>query len=411
MTEVHVKRELRSGVVLLGLLSGLAWGCSSDATGGPTGSWVGTWSASPLCFQAATVLGLSRSTKFDDQTIRMVVHASIGGDAVRVRLTNHCGEVPLEIGAASIGIRESESSIRAGTERTLRFDGRGAVVIPPGETLTTDPVELGVPALGDLAISIYLPGETVPTTSHPQAARSFVSGRGDFTADVAGGAFGSVVPHWFFLDAVEVVARDDAAAVVAFGDSVTEGTGTTFDANRRWPDFLARRLVVANRTLGVLNQGINGNRVLNTLLGDSALARFDRDVLGQAGVKYVILLEGINDIGLGSPDVTAEQIITGYEELIERAHARGLAIFGGTLTPAEGNPYAFYAPYDESKRVAVNRFIREGGAFDGVVDFAAAVSDPSNPARWRPGLSVDALHPSDAGAEALANAVDLTLFE
>jgi lysophospholipase L1-like esterase len=150
--------------------------------------------------------------------------------------------------------------------------------------------------------------------------------------------------------------------------------------------------------------------VLHSLLGDSALARFDRDVLGQAGVKYVILLEGINDIGLGNPDVTADQIIAGYRELIDRAHARGLAIFGGTLTPAEGNPYAFYKSYDESKRRAVNQFIREGGAFDAVLDFAGAVSDPANPSRWKIGLSADSLHPSDAGAEVIANQIDLALF-
>ena len=404
-------RSSRSPLLFGVLLAVASSGCS-DHDGEPsTEAWVGTWSTSPMCFQAATILGLARDARFDDQSVRMVVHTSIGGDVVRVKLTNECGDVALEIGAATIGISETDAGIRAGTERPLRFDDRESVVLPPGSTMTSDPVELGFPALTDLAISIYLPSETVPTTSHPLAARSFVSGRGDFTADVDGQAFRTAMPHWVFLGAVEVVAPEDAAAVVAFGDSVTEGTGTTLGANRRWPDFLARRLVAADRSLGVLNQGINGNRVLTSLLGESALRRFDRDVLGQAGVKYVILMEGINDIGLGSPDVTAEQIIAGYEELIERAHARGLTIFGGTLTPAEGNPYAFYAPYDESKRVAVNRFIRDGGAFDGVIDFAAAVGDPANPSRWRPGLSVDALHPSDAGAEALANAVDLTLFE
>lgn len=404
-------RSSRSSFVLCALLAVASSGCSDAGGGDADGGWVGTWSTSPVCFQAATILGLARDTRFDDQSVRMVVHTSIGGDVVRVKLSNVCGDVALEIGAATIGISESGAGIRAGTERTLRFDDRESVVIPSGSTATSDPVELGFPALSDLAISIHLPNETVPTTSHPLAARSFVSDRGDFTSDVEGGAFRKAMPHWIFLDAVEVLARDDSAAVVAFGDSVTEGTGTTLGANRRWPDVLARRLAAADRSLGVLNQGINGNRVLTSLLGESALRRFDRDVLGQAGVEYVILLEGINDIGLGNPDVTAEQIIAGYQELIERAHAHGLEIFGGTLTPAEGNPYAFYAPYDESKRVAVNRFIRDGGAFDGVIDFDAAVGDPANPSRWRAGLSVDALHPSDAGAEALANAVDLTLFE
>jgi lysophospholipase L1-like esterase len=260
-------------------------------------------------------------------------------------------------------------------------------------------------------ITLYLPSDTLPSTSHPQAASGYVSGEGDFTSAIDGAAFQTITQHWFFLASVDVLVSGDVAAIVAFGDSVTEGTGTTFDANRRWPDFLSRRLVAANQSFGVLNQGINGNKVLNSLLGDAALVRFDEDVLGQAGVKYMILLEGINDIGMGYPDVTADQVIAGYRELSDRAHAKGLKIFGGTLTPAEGNPYQFYAPYDESKRVAVNRFIRESGAFDAVVDFAAAVSDPVDPSRWGQGLSGDSLHPNDAGAEALADAVDLSLFE
>jgi lysophospholipase L1-like esterase len=208
-----------------------------------------------------------------------------------------------------------------------------------------------------------------------------------------------------------VLSDSASGAIVALGDSIIDGAGSTYDANTRWPDVLARRLVAAGKRFGVLNQGINGNKVLNSLLGDSALVRFDRDVLDQAGVKYVILLEGINDIGLGNPDVTADQVIAGYRELIDRAHAAGLRILGGTLTPAEGTPIPFYAPYDESKRVAINDFIRDGGAFDAVVDFAAAVTDPADPAHWRAGLSADALHPNDAGAEVMGDAVDLSLFQ
>jgi lysophospholipase L1-like esterase len=363
-----------------------------------------------MCFQAATILGLSPTTRFDDQSIRMVVRTSLGGDAVRVKLTNQCGEVPLLIGAASVGVQEAGASIRSGTERPLLFEGVASIAIAPGATATSDAVDLALPAQSDLAITLYLPEETVPSTSHPLTAPGWVSGSGNFTTTLEAAPFVTGTAHWFFLDAVEVAAETGARAVVALGDSVTEGTGTTFGANRRWPDFLARRLLAAGEKLGVLNQGINGNKVLNSLLGQAALIRFDKDVLGQAGVKYVILMEGINDIGLGNPDVTAEEIIAGYRELIERAHAAGLEIFGGTLTPAEGNPFPFYEPYEESKRVAVNQFIRESGAFDGVIDFAAAVSDPANPARWRAGFTLDALHPSDAGAEALAGAVDLSLF-
>ena len=372
--------------------------------------WVGTWSASPLCFHAATLLGLPASTQFDDQSVRMIVHTSIGGSALRLKLTNQCGDIPLAIGAATLGIRETGASIRPQTDRTLTFAGQPSVTIPAGSTTTSDPVTLALPPLSDLTVTLYLPGPTIPTTSHPQAATGYVSGRGDFTHALDGTQFQPAVRQWFFLDSVEVLAGDGAGAIVAFGDSIIDGAGSTYDANTRWPDFLARRLVDAHKDLGVLNQGINGNKVLNSLLGDSALARFDTDVLGQAGTKYAILLEGINDIGLGDPDVTADQIIAGYHELIDRAHAGGLTIIGGTLTPAEGTPYPFYKPYDEAKRQAVNQFIRESGAFDAVVDFDRAVDDPADPSHWRSGLSNDSLHPNDAGAEVLADAIDLSLF-
>jgi outer membrane protein assembly factor BamB/lysophospholipase L1-like esterase len=372
--------------------------------------WVGTWSTSPVCYDAARILGLPPSLEFDDQSVRMIVHTSIGGDTVRVRLTNHCGSTPLDVGAAAIGLRDAGARLHAGTVRPLTFAGQPAVAIPPGSTATSDPVALSVPPSSDVAVTLYLPAETLPSTSHPQAATGYLSGGGDFTQDVDGTSFPTTVGQWFFLDAVEVLVGGEVGAIVAFGDSIIDGAGTTYDANRRWPDYLARRLGATQKPFGVLNQGINGNRLLNSLLGDSALLRFDRDVLGQAGVRYVILLAGINDIGVGNPDVTADQVIAGYRELIDRAHAAGLRIFGGTLTPAEGTPYPFYEPYEESKRVAINQFIRESGAFDAVLDFAAAVSDPADPSRWKPGLSADALHPTDAGAETLAGAVDLSLF-
>jgi lysophospholipase L1-like esterase len=372
--------------------------------------WVGTWSTSPLCYQAATLLGLPPSTQFDNQSIRQIVRTSIGGNTVRVKLTNGCGSTPLEIGAATVGIRDTGARIVPGTDRTLSFAGQQSATVPAGSTVTSDPVALALPPSSDLAITLYLPAMTLPGTSHPQAATGYLSGTGDFTQDLSDTPFPTTVRQWFFLDAVEMLVRSDAAAIVAFGDSIIDGAGTTYDANRRWPDFLARRLAAANKSFGVLNQGINGNKVLSSLLGDSALVRFDRDVLGQSGVKYVILLEGINDIGL-APAATADQVIAGYRELIDRAHAAGLEIFGGTLTPAEGTPYPFYAAYDESKRVAINQFIRDGGAFDAVLDFAAAVTDPDDPAHWRAGLSGDSLHPSDAGAEALAESIDLSLFQ
>jgi outer membrane protein assembly factor BamB/lysophospholipase L1-like esterase len=376
----------------------------------PGKHWVGTWSTSPLSFTSATLVGLPPSTRFENQSVRMIVHTSLGGDALRVRLTNQYGSEPLAIGAAAVGIREEGASLLPETERALRFGGETSIGIPAGSTAVSDPVAMSLPALSDVAITLYLPSQTLPTTSHPQAATGYVSEPGDFTSNLDGAPFQTTVRQWFFLDAVDVLAANDTSAIVAFGDSIIDGAGSTYDANTRWPDFLAARLAAANQNVGVLNQGINGNKVLSPGVGDAGLVRFDKDALEQSGVKYVILLEGINDIGLGHPDVSAEDIIAGYRDLIDGAHARGLAIIGGTLTPAEGNPYPFYAPYDEAKRIAVNQFIRDGGAFDAVVDFDAAVHDPADPSRWRAGLSADSLHPSDAGAQAMAEAVDLSLF-
>ena len=362
-----------------------------------------------MCYQAATLLGLPKTLEFDNQSVRMIVHTSLGGSAFRVKLTNLCGTTPLSIGAASVGIQDTGASVQPETARSLTFDGQSAVAIPAGAAVTSDPVELALPALSNVTITLYLPDQTVPTTSHPQAATGYVSAAGDFTQSTDATAYRTAILQWVFLDSVEVRAQSDARSIVAFGDSIIDGAGSTYDKNTRWPDFLASRLVGAGKPFGVLNQGINGNKVLQSLLGDSALVRFDRDVAQQAGVKYVILLEGINDIGL-DPVATADQVIAGYQQLIARAHAAGLTIYGGTLTPAKDNPYMFYAPYDESKRQAINQFIRESGAFDAVIDFAAAGSDPSDPVHWKPGLSNDALHPNDAGAQVLADAIDLSLF-
>lgn len=386
--------------------------CGDDDSSGSGGEyWVGTWNSAPMCIGPARILGLPRDLEFDDQSIRQVVRTSIGGERVRVRLSNECGEEPLEIAAASVGITESGASIRPDTNRTLTFENQTSVTIPAGEIAMSDPVDLELPSLVDLTITIYLPRQTTPTSSQPLAALSYLSDTGDFTDVIDDTPFQQPLRHWVFLDAVEVLARGNASAVVAFGDSVTEGTGTTFAANRRWPDILSRRFVEAGKNIGVLNEGINGNKLLTGFLGSPAVIRFDEDVLDHAGVKYVILLVGINDIGTGNPDVTAAEMIEGYRDIIRRARQAGLQIFGGTLTPAEHTPFSFYEPYEESKRVEVNRFIRESGEFDAVFDFAAAVENPDDPTRWRDGFSIDQLHPSDAATEAMANLVDLSLFD
>ncbi len=386
--------------------------CGDDDGGGSGGAkWVGTWNSAPMCFGPATILGLPRDLEFDDQSIRQVVRTSIGGGRVRVRLSNECGDEPLEVAAASVGITESGANIRPGTERTLTFESQASVTIPAGESVMSDRVDLELPSLTDLTITLYLPGQTTPTSSQPLAALSYLSETGNFTEVIDDTPFQQPLRHWVFLDAVEVLAQGNASAVVAFGDSVTEGTGTTFAANRRWPDILSRRFVEAGKNIGVLNEGINGNKLLTGFLGAPAVNRFDEDVLEYAGVKYVILLIGINDIGTGNPDVAAEEMIEGYRDIIRRARDAGLQIFGGTLTPAEHTPFSFYEPYEEAKRVEVNRFIRESGEFDAVFDFAAAVEDPEDSTRWRDGFSNDQLHPSDDATEAMASLIDLALFD
>jgi lysophospholipase L1-like esterase len=290
----------------------------------------------------------------------------------------------------------------------------------------SDPVNLQVPELANLAVSIYLPGNTATTTltEHSDARQtSYFSPPGDFTGALGFTPMGNPVgtaPSWFFLTNVEVQASEHARAVVALGDSITDGTNSTPNTNRRWPNFLAARLLShrGHHNVAVLNQGIAGNAVLHDFLGSNALARFDRDVLAQTGVRYLIVLEGINDIGVPGTDptlsnlaVSANNIIAGYKQLIERAHAKAIRIFGGTLTPFEGADGGFYTPEGETKRQAVNKFIRTSSAFDAVIDFDLAVRDPSHPTRLAPIYdSGDHLHPNDGGYSAMASAIDLSLF-
>jgi lysophospholipase L1-like esterase len=379
--------------------------------------WITTWSASmQVPFNIPGRPPISQG--FDNQTIRMIVHTSVGAHRVRVRLSNQFSKDPLVIGAAHIALRAQGGAIVPASDHALTFSGQPSFAIPAGAMVISDPVDMDVPELGDLAISVFVPGKVDSPTQHGTGLHPvYVAGPGDFTGkteitDV------SKQESWFFLSGIDVTAPKDAGVVVAFGDSITDGARSTVDANAAWPSELGRRVLAvhgAHHELAVVDAGISGNRVLHDLVGDNALRRFDTDVIAQPGVQYVIVLEGINDIGFpnapfgGGQAVTADEIIGGLRQLVERAHVHGIAIFGGTLTPFEG---ATYANADgEAKRVAVNNWIRTSGVFDGVVDFEAAVRDPQQPSRMLAAYdSGDHLHPNDAGYKAMGDAVDLALF-
>ena len=325
---------------------------------------------------------------FNNQTLRQIVYTSVGGERVRVRLSTF-GANGLVIGAAHLALRDVGAAIVPGSDRTLTFSGQPSITIPPGALVVSDPVDLDVPALGDLAVSIFVPGSTGPATWHFVALQtSYVSPPGDFTASPVM-PIDSTTLAWFWLAGVEVMASKQTGAIVTFGDSITDGPGSTPDTNNRWPDHLTRRLLSqpGNHKMGVLNEGITGNRLLHDVLGPNGLARFDRDVLTQTGVTHVIVLLGNNDITTGevfpADFVTADQIIEGHRQLIRRAHARGLKIYGGTLTPFEGFTFFGFtfsptsSPETEAKRQAVNEWIRSSGEYDAVIDFDALVRDPS----------------------------------
>ena len=352
---------------------------------------------------------------FSNQTLRQIVHVSIGGERVRAVLSNAFGSAPLAVGAAHVALRARDAAIDPKSDRVLTFGGSPSVTIAAGAVAVSDPVSLAVPAFADLAIDLFIPGDTgastSPLTTHAGALQTnYISMEGNHAgeADLPGA---TTTQSWFFLARVEVAAPAQVGALVAFGDSITDGTRSTPNTNSRWPDYLAKRLAASNVKMGVLNEGIAGNRVLCDGAGVSALARFDRDVLVQPGVTHVVVLESINDIGIGrsNPSPTTAELIVAHQQLIARAHAHGLKIFGATLTPYEGAAYA--TPEGEAKRQALNEWIRTSKAYDGVVDFDAAVRDPGSLTKiqqqFNPG---DNLHMNDAGYKAMADAIDLRLF-
>jgi lysophospholipase L1-like esterase len=388
-------------------IAGMAIAPAAMAKDGSNAShWVGTWNASP---KAA-----SRPVEFNGQTIRQIVHVSIGGTRVRVRLSNAYGSGSLRIGAARVGLRSTGASIAAGSDRVLTFNRSESTTIPAGALAISDPVNLRVPDGGDLAVSIYVSGNELAATEHSLGLQTtYISPEGDFSgADSLPTA--TTTQAYYFLTGVEVDASTKSRAIVTLGDSITDGLHSTADANKRWPNRLAERLrsQKGGGKVAVLNAGISGNRVLHDTEGTNASARLDRDVLVQSGARYLIVLEGINDIGFPG-SAAADEIIAGHRQIIDRAHAMGLRVYGGTLTPFQAFlPGLYYTSDGEAKRQAVNQWIRTSKAYDAVIDFDKAIRDPSNPATMRPAYdSGDNLHPNDAGYQAMADAIDLSLFK
>jgi lysophospholipase L1-like esterase len=392
---------------------------------GHTAEWVQTWGAAPQ--PPTPAMGPFPATpSFENATIRQVVRVSIGGSRVRIRFTNEYGAKPLVIGAASVALADEKGTVQPSLERKVMFDGKPSVIIPGGAPFLSDPIDLPVGNLATLSISIYLPEATGTCTCHATGMQNaFVSEAGDYTDKPFSPQ--QTIQSRAFLSGVEVELVRGARAVVVLGDSISDGLGSTVDANRRWPDLLADRLdAKAKPGWGVVNMGITGNRVLADGAGQSALARFDRDVLAVPGARVLVIFEGVNDLGLSyghfegpmaevfkkmmpAHQVTADSLIAAYRQLIARAHAGGLKVLVATITPYGGA--AYYSDEGEAVRQAVNTWIRTGREFDGVLDFDKAIRDPANPTQIRDGFHPgDHLHGTDSAYAAMAAAVDISLL-
>jgi lysophospholipase L1-like esterase len=383
-------------------------------------SWIGSWMSSQQIPEPQNALP---PQALRAATLRQMVHLTVGGTALRVRLSNAFGTSPLTILSVHVALPASRAtgSIDPSTDRALTFSGSAAVTIPAGADYTSDPVAFDVSALSDLAITIYLPVPPKRQTSHPGSRETSFLVRGNHVADAKLPA-AMRFAHWFFISGVDVRESAPGAAIVTLGDSITDGHATADNSDTRWPDDLARRLQSSptTRWLSVLNAGTGGNRLLLDGLGPNALARFDRDVLAQTGIRYLIVLEGVNDLGTATraAPISAAQhgllvhrIIAAYEQIILGAHAHGITVIGGTITPYMGSDYYHPSAASEADRQAINAWIRKPGHFDAVVDFDRIVHDPKHPDRLLPAYdSGDHLHPSPAGYRAMAAAIPLGLF-
>ncbi|MGA6225863.1 SGNH/GDSL hydrolase family protein [Streptomyces umbrinus] len=431
LTVRHRLAALFTGALLLGA----ALSPSASAQAPAPATWTGTWATAP------TTVPKTDTTTFNDQTIRQIVHTSIAGTALRIRLSNEFGKQPLKIGEVHVARRAQgtdEPTIDPATDRELTFSGKSSVTIPAGAPALSDPVTLRVPARSDLVVSLHLPESTPGSTVNSFAAQRSYVAAGNVTGETKIEPQ-SVTERWYFLTGVSVratsagpAATGKASAAVALGDSIT--ADTTLGTNHRWTDYLAQRLQGPGgprHPVGVLNKGISGNRLLHdpnppaghpaeayaAYFGESGLKRFDRDVTAQPGVRHVLVLLGVNDLGHPgniaplSEKVTGQDLIDGHRQLIARAHERGLRIYGATITPFKNDTLGFYTPENAAARQTFNHWLRTSGEYDGVIDFDAALRDPDDPERLLAAYdSGDHLHTNDAGREAMARVVPLRFF-
>ena len=417
-----------AAALLAGMLVLLPRASSASAAGSSpalSSGWVASWAASPMA--ASNIVSSTAYAGFSDQTVRNVIYTSVGGDELQVQLSNTFGATALTVGAVSVGVVLDGAQLLPGTSHPLTFHGSTSVTILAGAEVLSDPLTMHVQPLQELAVSIYLPAPTGPATYHFDAQQTGYIASGDHSGDAGDAAYSSTDSSWFFLTGLDVHDQSAPGTIVAFGDSITDGHMSLSGGNARWPNYLARRLdaLLGSGAPAVVDEGIVGNRVLSdsTCFGESAEARFERDALSQPGVTEVILLEGINDIGFsGQADsgcsapanstVTAAQIEAGYRELIGMAHAHGVRIFAGTLTPFMGSNATYGGndgtAYGEALREQVNTWIQTSNAFDGVINFSQAVQDPYDPLYLNPAYnSGDDLHPTDIGYEAMAGIIPL----
>jgi lysophospholipase L1-like esterase len=374
--------------------------------------WVGTWSTAPQLVEPHNnppAPGLS------DNTLRQVVRVSLGGDSLRLRFSNEFSKSPVTMNAVRIALSLGGSAIDMATDKELKFNGKPEVTIEPGNAVTSDPFHLKVEPRSDLAITIYFGNTSPDVTGHPGSrTTSYILTGNKVSAEDFSGAV--TTDHWYIINSIYVMAPESAAAVVIVGNSITDGRGSGTNKQNRWPDELARRLQenADTRLVAVLNQGIGGNCVLRECLGPSALNRFDRDVIGARGVRWLIIFEGINDIGqtqgVDDADRVANDLIAAYEQMIDSAHSEGIRVFGATLLPFGGSFYD--SPEHEAARTKVNEWIRNSGRFDAVIDLDEALRDPAEPLRLLSSADTgDHLHPNETGHRMIAEAVDLSLFE